>query len=136
MYAGRGDKLRKLRQSSSVSTFLSEFRNLVLKIPDILQGENLDKYIEGLKYEVRVEVLKSNANTFEETASITSRVEGAIWTAGRLSAFHGSGASLQPTPVEFGNINAGRSSRGDKAQRDKGLRHNACFKCYKTGCRT
>lgn len=34
------DKLRKLKQTTSVSNFLSDFRNLVLTIPDMTDGES------------------------------------------------------------------------------------------------
>ena len=52
------DKLRRLRQTSAVSKYLAEFRNLALTNPDMTDGEKLDKFCVGLKYEVRVEVLK------------------------------------------------------------------------------
>ena len=38
------DKVRKLVQHTSVAKYLNEFRNLVLTIPDMNDGEKLDKF--------------------------------------------------------------------------------------------
>eukprot|EP00171_Calliarthron_tuberculosum_P008642 IDg8642t1 len=49
------DKLRRLKQSRSVSRYLSSFRNVILTIPDITEGEKMDKFVDGLKDELRIE---------------------------------------------------------------------------------
>ena len=72
------DRLRRLKQVSSVSKYLSDFRNVIVTIPDITEKEKLDKFMEGLKFNVKVEVLKSSANSFEEAAQVTLRVDSAI----------------------------------------------------------
>lgn len=43
------DRLRKLKQTTSVSKFLSEFRNVTLTIPDMADGEEWDKFCFGMK---------------------------------------------------------------------------------------
>lgn len=60
-------RFRKPIQSSSASVYLSDFWNLTLKIPGISKGEKLDRSIQGLKYEGRLEVRKSCLSKFEET---------------------------------------------------------------------
>lgn len=72
------DKLRKLRQISSVEKYLSEYRNIVLMISDINEGEKLDRFIDGLRYNVKVEVMKSRCHSFEEVARISLQVDNAI----------------------------------------------------------
>lgn len=54
---------------------MSEFRNMVLTIPDISQREMFDKFCSGLQYEVRLEVMKSTGNTFNEAVRIALRVD-------------------------------------------------------------
>ena len=76
------DRLRKLQQTTSVSKYLAEFRNIVLNIPDISNGEKWDRFCDGLKYEVRLEVMKSTLTSFEETAKIALRVDSAFWILG------------------------------------------------------
>lgn len=44
------DKLRNPRQTTSVSKFLSGFRNLVLSIPNMGDVEKWDKFCLGFKY--------------------------------------------------------------------------------------
>lgn len=38
------DKLRKLLQRTSVSSYLAKFRNIVLTIPDMSEGEVVDRF--------------------------------------------------------------------------------------------
>jgi len=134
------DKLRKLKQVTSVSKYISEFRNIVLTIPDVTDGEKWDKFCAGLKTEIRIEVMKSTASTFEEAAKIALRVDSALFAAGRMEARGSVGASPSkeaPTPMEIGNMETGRGGwrRYETTQREEDRRNNACFKCHKPGCR-
>lgn len=54
---------------------------LILGIPDISEGEKMDKFIQGLKYEVRLEVMKSYTDKFEEADQIALCAYSAIWRA-------------------------------------------------------
>ena len=42
------------------------------------EGEKLDKFVQGLKHNVRLEVLKSTESTFENASSIALRVDSAL----------------------------------------------------------
>ena len=100
------ERLRKLKQTHSVSKYLSDFRNMVLTIPDITEEEKFVKFCSELRYEVRLEVIKSTATTFNEAARIALRVDSALWAAGNFTGFSagsGSGSNI-PTPMEIGNI--------------------------------
>lgn len=72
------DKFRKIKQLGSVEKYLSEFRNVILMIGDINEAEKVDRFVDGLKFNVRVEVLKTNSNSFEECARIALNVDSAI----------------------------------------------------------
>lgn len=97
----------------------------------------MDRFVDGLKYNVRVEVLKTNCNSFEECARLALNVDSAIWRARRgISGFHyNNNNGNEPTPMEIGNINSGPSTRAQREQRKKDLEKGACFKCHKVGCR-
>ena len=41
------DKLRRLKQVTSVFKYLSDFRNIILTIPDMAEGERLDRFMDG-----------------------------------------------------------------------------------------
>lgn len=73
--------LRKLRQTTSVEKYLVEYRNIVLKIADLNEGEKLDRDVEELIYHINVEVMKYNWNSFKDCATIALNVDSDIWQA-------------------------------------------------------
>lgn len=128
------DKLCKLKQVRSVSTYVTDFRNVILTIPDITPREKFDKFTDGLKNDIRVEVLKSNASNFEEAAQIALRVDGAIWSGSQVGRTRPGGhANATPTPMEIAHIEVGRKKK--EAQRQKDREKNACYVCHTAGCR-
>lgn len=52
------DRLRRLRQSSFVSNYLSAARNMILNISDMTDGEKFERFANGLEGYVRLEVMK------------------------------------------------------------------------------
>ena len=119
---------------------MSEFRNVLLTIPDVTEGEKWDRFCTGLKYELGIEVMKSNATSFEEATQIALRVDSALWSAGSfmMNSRQSGSAGEVPTPMEIGNMvnHPNRALRqGMTPQRLKDLRNNACSFCRKTGCR-
>lgn len=66
-----------------MSKYLSDFRNVILTITGINDGEIWDRFCSGLKYKVRLEVMKSTVATFEEATKIDIRVYSTLWTVGR-----------------------------------------------------
>lgn len=120
------DKLRRLVQRTSVTHYLTEFRNIVLTIPGMSEGEKVDRFSQGLKPNIRLEVMKAGAQTMAEASRIALNVDSALFGAGMFR--HQSGSpfpSSQHTPMEIGNIE----------QRNKDRTNNACFRCHKVGCR-
>jgi len=51
------EKLRYLKQTSSVSQYLEKFLELTMKISDIGEAEKLDRFMAGLKQEVQLQVV-------------------------------------------------------------------------------
>lgn len=108
-------------------------------------GEMWDRFCSGLKYEVRLEVMKSNVATFEEAAKISLRVDSALWTMGKqgessgrwnkATRINGVGVAQGTTPLEMGNV----EQRGRRPKMEgkclKGYQRNVCFTCDKVGCR-
>ena len=119
------DKLCRLFERTSVSSYLSEFCKIVLTIPGISEGEQIDRFAQWLKPQVRLEVLKSGAQTINDASRIALNVDAALFGAG-MYHFHGNcNQGFGPTPMEIGNFE----------QREKDRKNNACFKCHKAGCR-
>lgn len=118
------DKLRRLIQRTSVSSYLSEFRNIVLTIPGMNASEQVDRFCQGLKPQIRLEVMKAGARTMNDASRIALNVDAALFGSGMLN-YQWSNRVSVPTPMEIGNVE----------QKDKDRRSNACFKCHKVGCR-
>ena len=140
-----GDRLRKLHQTSSMSKYLSDFRNVFLTIPDMSNGEKWDKFCAGLKGEIRLKLMKTTVTSFKDAAKIALRVAPALWGsqyyANRGDAGNGNGgapssrnAGNSPTPVEIGNTE-GRHSRFKDPKREGNSRNKLCFVFHKKGCR-
>ena len=140
------DKLRKLSQRTSVSSYLTELRNTVLAILGISDDEKLDRFCSGLKPQVKLEVLKSNPATVDDAARISLSVDSALFGAGMYSSCGGKlpGFGISgPQPIEIGNLEKkgthyrGRSFRGNKGkagmstgdyqQRMKDMLSGSCF---------
>ena len=117
------DKLRKLVQRTSVSSYLSEFRNILLTIPEMSELEQVDRFCQGLEPQIRLEVLKAEARTIIDASRIALNVDSVLWGAG-VHSFQRQ-RYTGPTPMEIGNIE----------QRRKDLRNNSCFKCHTLGFR-
>lgn len=131
------DKLRNLKQTSSAEKYLSEYRNTVLMIGKINEGEKVDRFVDGLKYQAKVEVMKIDCEFFEDCARVALYIDSAIWRAKRGPAgfYPISEKQQQPTPMEIGNVYGGPDSRAHREQQKKDLNNGACFRCHKRGCR-
>lgn len=127
------DKLRRLRQTASVSKYLSEFRNCILTISDISEGELLDRFIQGLKSEVKIEVLKTQAANFEDATKVALRVDSALWSSSHSRSSFATSSSTHD-PMEIGNVQK-RTSEEQRRQRALDLKNNACVVCHTKHCR-
>eukprot|EP00171_Calliarthron_tuberculosum_P008045 IDg8045t1 len=70
------EKLRKLKQVKSASQYLSQFRNLMLAIPDVAEGERLCKFVDGLKRKVRIEETHSSGPVPMEIGNLETNKDG------------------------------------------------------------
>lgn len=74
------NRLARLKQTGDVSSYVRDFRNIVIKIPMITEDEQLDRFLRGLDYHLRNQV----ELRMEETKS--ERLEDAIRIAERLGS--------------------------------------------------
>ncbi|CEG71649.1 hypothetical protein RMATCC62417_07351 [Rhizopus microsporus] len=71
------DKLALLTQRSSVSKYISDFRNLQLQITDMSAGDALDRFVRGLKPDLRVMVRSRFPHSLESAESMALAIEAA-----------------------------------------------------------
>lgn len=72
------DELCKLKQTSSVEKQLSEYWNIVLMIGNLYERKKLDGFVDGLKYLVKVEVMKMNCKSIEYCSRVVLNIDRAI----------------------------------------------------------
>lgn len=65
------------------------------------EDEKVERFIKGVKYNIRVEVLKVRAQTLDKCTRVALNIESAIWRAGANSILS---TNDGPTPMEVGNI--------------------------------
>ena len=122
---------------TSVVDYLDKFRNTVLTIPGMSEGEKWDRFRTGLKPQIRLEVMKSGKTTFEEAARIALNVDSALYGSGVFSGqsqFSFRNASSDgPVPMDIGNLDR---KTGWKRTNTRKPRKNACWVCKKEGCRS
>ncbi len=95
--------LRRRVQKTSVSSYLSEFRNIVLALPNMSAGEQVDRFCQDLEVQAGMGVIKSGARTINDASRIALNVGAALFDAGMFSC--GGFMRLNaPTPVEIGNF--------------------------------
>lgn len=76
------EKLRSLRQETSLSSYLKMFRNLVTGIHGMNEDERLDRFCSTLKDEVKLEVLKVNPADMNTASQIALDADSAFYGAG------------------------------------------------------
>lgn len=85
------DKLANLVQTNTVQSYVQKFTELCLEIPDLGEVEQLDRFIRGLRTEVRREVDLHDPQSFNEAAKIAERwdsIAGQRFGSGNKKPFH------------------------------------------------
>lgn len=140
------DKLRSLRQKTTVLAYLNEFRNTVMMIPGISEDEKIDKFVSGLKPEVHLEVRKSRPADFESAAQVALTIDSALFSTKMHMQSNNGGGSSGPVPMDIGNVESQKPRKGKKttpkgtfgvwsAEKVRDYENGRCFVCHKTGCR-
>ena len=130
------DRLANLRQTQSVQTYVYAFRSIILEIPNITDDEKLDRFIRGLKPNVREKVEIENPSTMDEAASLAERIDTITYRQ-RTPAYHPIIRTPPTTndngaiPMELDFIQ-GRSILTD-AERARLRRVGGCFYCRELG---
>lgn len=92
-------QLNQLRQTSDVIRYAATFRALTSLIPDMTPAEQARRFVEGLRNELRKEVIRADCETMEEMARVAQRME-----------------PLYPRPTE-GSSHGGQYNRRDRSYR-------------------
>ena len=128
------DRLAALRQTSSVRTYATEFRKVILEIGNISEDEKLDRFVRGLKFSVRKEVELREPQTVTEAIGISERYDSLSFALSRARVpFFPPKANLGSTehvPMEINRIKIPKLTEELKI---KLRQEGKCFFCRKEG---
>ncbi len=131
------DRLAALIQRGPVSEYINEFRRLKLQIPDLSQGDALDRFVRGLKQAIRIAVRSRFPATLSEAESLALAFEAAAKEEGSYAV----PTTTQPTqpmvnydPMELDSLRSMVNAltnqlrnRGNSRNRSYGTRGNNGF---------
>ena len=147
------DCLASLTQQRSVQDYVSQFRILCLQIPDISEGEKMDRFVRGLKPQIQREVEMKEPQTFEEVIRMVERADAVEFRIRQRYApptqrtfsprttaisapthitptFSSAPTTMGPTAMELGAI---RLAPLTVAERERLRKIGGCFRCRKVG---
>ena len=102
------DKLAIWKQKESAASAISDFRSIILEIPNITDEELLDRFIRGLKPEIRQKVEEADPDNLEDAMRIADRTDNiqyAIQVRNNGNYTPRAGTARRP-----GNLNSGNTS--------------------------
>jgi hypothetical protein len=131
------DRLADLKQRDrdSVTSYASYFRRLCLSIPDIHEGEKLDRFTRGLLPHLRREVIINRADTVEKAILIAAQHEGLRrMVKGSNNSYSPPARSHhQPSnrddPMELGAMQHEQSN----AAPERDMKDVECYNCHQKG---
>ena len=131
------DKLEKLKQYGSVAKFNSEFRDMLLELPDLYTNEEdlIHKYLNKLKGKTRVEVewKITDEDNLESVMDLAERYDNIIYSQGTIPFVRtrpNASTSSRNDPMDIDNS---QLSKLTDQQRDFLIKNKGCFKCRKLG---
>lgn len=142
------DKLANLVQTTTVQNYVQKFTELCLEIPDLGEVEQLDRFVRGLRLEVRREVDLHEPQTFQEAAKIAERwdsIAGQRFGMGMKKPFRPSypfrsGERSQPKnwskpqPMEVDTVSTRKNNDNNKnSNKFRSRRPMVCYFCQQSG---
>lgn len=113
-------KLCNLKQTQSVQSYAMEYNKYMLDIPDMNEKDRIDRFLRGLKCDVRVLVELQKPPTLMDAIELATQVDSIMWQA-RKGPLNGSNSSSHPhvstgpTPMELGAAESNFYKSGPKS---------------------
>lgn len=129
------DKISALRQTRSVQAYANDFQALLLQIPDMGSADQLDRFIRGLKNDIRIEVELREPKTLAEAIRIADRFDTITFNAQVLRQNHRQDAIRPrqpydgPAPMDIGSMQTPRYSRLTAEDKSRLRTEGRCFYC-------
>jgi len=128
------DRLANLKQTKSVQEYTALFRSITLEIPDINESEKMDKFIRGLKQNIRNEVETRDPATLADAIKMADRLDAITFQSHQnndmMARFQPKPRSYGPTPMD---LDQNRVPRLTPVEKERLMKQRACFYCREVG---
>ena len=126
------DRYYGLRQSGSVSTYITRFRALVVELPNEPEDSKIYNFLKGLKPEIQARTRTHKPQTLAQAMDIADEADRAQTHAHKHGVSYRqiprpNGGGAGPQPMQLGAISPSPADLQQLRQR------NACFYCRKQG---
>ena len=113
----------RMRDREAVAAYTTYMKRLFMAIPDMSEGDKLDKYVHGLTTRLRTEVMLRDPKTVEEAAKYAATFEAALRLAhgpqyrtnnygyDRGTIIHTRSTASEPTPMEVDAVEKGNNKQ-------------------------
>ena len=134
-------RLANAQQNGSLDAYITMMRGLFLAIPDITQGEKMDRFKRGLKPHLfeRVQVHTPPPTTVEEMIAIAALHDAVHHSVKPMGDHKPSNHNNGPAPMELGAVchstkKASKPAGGPQEHsRPPGYNRRRCYKCRQKG---
>jgi hypothetical protein len=100
------DQLHRCRQTKSVADYADRFRSLINQIPDLSEGDSIDRFVRGLKPRVSQTLRLHTFDTLDEYVEMADKIDRTIYSYAGAESFRPFREMSRPvgTPMELGNL--------------------------------
>ena len=131
-------RLNSIKHTSSATTYVNSFRQAALLVKDTTDSDLFSRFIEGLQAKLRADLLAHNVRTFDEAASMATRID----LANNFASSYSSPSTSTPPPpkprLNATSLPSTFTSSGPKPkltedERAHLLRTGGCLYCRQPG---
>ena len=129
------DQLHDLTQRGSVASYVERFCSITNQLSDVSTAEALDRFVRGLKPDVRAKVRLERPNTLHGAMEVADQVDRALYKNGASRETFVRPMrprATDPVPMELGAL---ATSTLTLEEKQECLRRGACFNCQRAGHR-
>jgi Retrotransposon gag protein/Zinc knuckle len=137
-YATYRSKLRALNQTETVQSYVESFQELRMIVGDVSDAEALDRFVTGLKYEIRQHVTLEDPQSVDKAMEIALKFED-LRTANRVPKAvwkHANYRGSKPMELDYAHTSNSRPEKkngGPRKNRFTRKNNRNCYACNEPG---
>jgi hypothetical protein len=122
-------QLDTMKQTGSVAQYISEYNSVLSQIDAILEIDKVEKFLKGLREDIRYEVDRANSETLSATIQLAENTERALaWSKAQQDG------DARPSTTNDGSARASSpSAHGGSGRNGQPSHQRRCYNCNETG---